>query len=89
MKFIDINKDASKQIIQVNNLGSPKALNNSDIKMKKNFNIHCSNMSMYSGRSSRRELSNLNELRNQRKNTKSIQKLNAYMSNISSQDPDF
>jgi hypothetical protein len=44
---------------------------------------------MHSGRSSKRELSNLNDLRNQRKNTKSIQKINAYLSNLSSQEPDF
>lgn len=46
-------------------------------------------MSMYSGRSSKRELSNLNDLRNQRKNTRSIQKINEYLSNLSSQDPEF
>lgn len=44
---------------------------------------------MNSGRSSKRELSNLNDLRNQRKNTRSIQKINAYLSNLSSQDPEF
>lgn len=73
---------------EYNLINSPK---NSDLKKNRvaSRNIQQSNISMRSGRSSKRGLSNLNELRNQRKNSKSISKINAYLSNMSSQDNDF